>query len=228
MLVGSGFDDVDLRRIDTADTRARSWSGPGLGRAVLPPGADDEAVALVERHCVFSHAGLLLFPSSVSAALNELRRKGMEAAAPERGRFVRRRLADRYRLAESDLDVVRVRTRDLGLHLLPRTCRTLTEGAVVMERSRAFESHLAVRLRTCDVVVVEGLLHLFAHEGLWFEGGACADGRTEMYFAAPGGEGGLPHRVELVCAGEHRSLLRRHGVDVELVSTAYRGVVAGR
>lgn len=220
-----GFERADLIRLREAGMWARSCADASVGSAVLPFCGDEELRDLVDRHCEFSHVGLLLFPETTEQASDFFRAQGRGDGVVEVDRLVRRRIAERYRLTENALRVDLLRLERLNLYLLPRTCGVVTETIIGIERARGLENHIGIRTRFCDSVVVEGLLHRFSHEGLWFEGGAGVGDSTLFHFAAQSDQGVRPHRVELSCSGDHSALIRTHEVDVELLSAAYRGCV---
>ncbi|MFI9560441.1 methyltransferase [Nonomuraea endophytica] len=187
----------------------------GVWSAAIRPGALGEADTLrVERMAQiahegrqgplglrFDHVGLLVFPSSVEAAL-----AGQPVVRTLPSVVVRERLARRYELdglavTIAHLDVGHGRTLEL---FLATGC---PEEIADDERLHNRETHLAFEAPTAGLEVLESLrADGYRPDGGGFNPAEGANGRSVFYFKAGGGG----DCVEIVAAGQARAELERH------------------
>ncbi|WP_405017486.1 methyltransferase [Kitasatospora sp. NBC_00070] len=186
---------------------------------LLLPGLDAlELRALVER-CRFSHAALLVFPSSPEDLSALLDGGGLPSDGPARPSVVvRDRLATRHGRDPSELDVRILRPRVAGSD---RTVEVFAlavppgsdlAGLAEHERTRDHEAHLALEVAQPDPLLLRGLCALLTRHGATADGGGYnphEDG-TVLYFTAPTGSKAGYRRLELYVPGEHPDVLDAH------------------
>jgi hypothetical protein len=168
----------------------------------------------------FDHAAVLVFPDTVDDVVAFCVNAGYEVDDPFPSVVVRDRLARRYRLPASDLDVriLRARRRNSGLggleiFVLLGVPATVHSGMVERERATEAESHLAWFVPGDDA---EAVWQRCRQLGLLADGcghnpneQAAEGGRTALYFQIPSRTSGIS-RVELTTDGHHPELLAAH------------------
>jgi hypothetical protein len=218
--------EADRRRIRRLASFVRAQGTATSLLTLLTPrlGAADRAA--VTGSCTFAHAGLLVFPADVAAALAELPGLGVTPGPLVPSVVVRHRLAERYGLTAdpavwiTHAPVTACPGGELELFLV---CGHEPVMAAVAEDEQNYnrESHFALEgtgsteamSRTWDILVHAG--------GLLPDGGgynphenSAAGGRTVLYFLGPEprwlATWPWPPRLELVMNGQHAGLLARH------------------
>lgn len=222
----AGITSEDSRRIREACAYMRSWATAEALTDVLPLDAPPGVIESIASNCELDHVGVLIFSSSADVR-SHLRRHGFEPHDPIASSVVRDRLAARYhvpehRLADGRLDVqiihARLRNSDRGVEVF---CvdpdDELTALALRNERLGQHETHVAVRLTQPDGRRLEALRReLTQPAGPWPDGGGYNpdhgdDGATVLYFRSRGlTNRGWPRRLEIITAGHHAGVLRRH------------------
>jgi hypothetical protein len=226
--VTSSLDQADRRRVRQLAGFVHATGTAASLLALLAPGLDAADRASVAGASVFAHAGLLVFPEDVTAALAELPDLGVAPGPLVPSVVVKRRLALRYCL-EAALDVwithapvTGCPARDLELELF------LVDGhgpsiaaAAADEQERNRESHFALE-GTGTPAEMWGTWKTLVDAGaLLPDGGgynphenSAGGGRTVLYFRAPPpcrlADSPWPARLELVMSGHHAALLARH------------------
>lgn len=237
------FDPDDRRRLRRAMAQASETAGASV--ADLLPQAGPLGDAALRAGCTFAHRAVLLFPTTVGAALSDFTSLGLAPLAPVPSVLVRHRLCARYGLDPDscDVSVTRLRTPSSGaLHnlevfLFPMTAGALSPRLVDAERELGFEDHLAFEVATPDIPTLDQLVSIFRNDaGLVFEGGGHnphegSTGSTVLYFvgrrSAMGSNGGPRfERFELYCKGDFSTIIDRHPVDDHAVAEIY-GVWSG-
>ena len=123
-----------------------------LLRSLLPPDCPETIVRDLEKKMTFLHGGLLVFPSSFFEIQQLLTTLGMTIVFLIPSVIVRRRLAQRYQLAEELLDIQIVESSweredgelaKLELFVLLHATPGLTETIRETERIQEYENHVA-------------------------------------------------------------------------------------
>lgn len=217
------FDAHDGRRLALALPRAEGAARADLGD--LLPAVGPFAQATLRRSCADAHHALLLFPTTVAAALDHVSARGLDPVEPIASGLVRERLCARYGLAldACEVSLTHLRTpspaagRHLDVFLFPRTAPALRAQIVDREREHRFEDHVAFEVGRPDEPTLERLVTLLQDDaGLVFECGEHNPhegwgGGTVLYFVAETGRLRRPgdervRRVELCCAGDFSAL----------------------
>ncbi|MGW4133491.1 methyltransferase [Amycolatopsis japonica] len=168
----------------------------------------------------FDHSALLVFPDTVSDVRDFLAGVGFDTGPSVPSKVVRARLARRYEVSETDLDVTIVRAwpadgepGGLEIFVLPR--KTVAPGLVEQERLTGEESHdgwlvaperLEQTRRTCR--------HLASMNP---DGGGYnphddpgSGGRSVVYFKTGPDSDGRQSRIELTAQGHQAEVLATH------------------
>jgi hypothetical protein len=190
---------------------------------ILAPRLKPAQRAAVTRTCSFIHAGLLIFPADLTAAIAELPGLGVTPGPLVPSVVIRQRLAGRCAPAAgpqvwiTHAAVTRARGRDLELFLATGNEPILATIAQD-ERASNQESHFALE-GTGSPTEMAQLREILAGAGkLLPDGGGynphenpARGGRTVLYFRAPD-QATLPWppRTELVLDGHHPQLLAIH------------------
>ncbi|MER5866798.1 methyltransferase [Kitasatospora sp. NPDC002040] len=186
---------------------------------LLLPGLDPLELAALVDGCRFSHAALLVFPSSPEAQRALLADAGLPpdtTTCPSV--VVRDRLAARHGRDPAELDVRILRPRVAGtgrtvevfaLPVPPGSDLTALAGH---ERLHDHEAHLALEVAQPDPLLLRGLCALLTRHGAAADGGGYnphEDG-TVLYYTAPAGSKTGYRRLELYVPGEHPDVLAAH------------------
>lgn len=228
------FAPVDIHRIAQTVELARCALSAPVG-SLLPERARATAAAhLVDEHCLFAHCAVLLFPTSIAAALRSFDANGLAAQPPTPSVLVRQRLSRRHSLAHEDCEtwVTRLRVGDrdpvVEAFLFPHP---QAEESPIAQAERAFgyENHIALQVAKPSRQVLDELMSsLRSDAGLIWEGGGYTphdgpEGSTVLYFVREfERDENRCHRWELNCVGDFRELVERHPVDADAVARAYR------
>jgi hypothetical protein len=216
------LDEADRLRIRQLASFVRAQETASL-LTVLAPRLEPAQRAAITRTCSFIHAGLLIFPAELAAAVAELPGLGVTPGPLVPSVVVRERLAARCPPAAgaqvwiTHAEVPGARGRDLELFLAPRSEPTL---ATIAEDERASnqESHFALK-GTGSRAEMYQVWEILAEAGkLLPEGGGynphenpASGGRTVLYFRSPHHAAiPWPPRMELVLDGHHAQLLTLH------------------
>ena len=232
------FDAHDARRLELALRRADRAARADVSD--LLPALGPFAQATLRRSCAYAHDALLLFPTTIAAALGHFSARGLDPDEPVASVLVRERLCARYGLAldACDVSLTHLRTpspaagRHVEAFLFPRTSPALRAEIVDREREHRFEDHVAFEVCRPDEPTLERLMALLQDDaGLVFEGGGHNPhegwgGSTVLYFVGETGgslRAGDRHvrRIELCCAGDFSAMVDRHSVDRHAVADAY-------
>jgi hypothetical protein len=218
--------EADRRRIRRLASFVRTRGTAASLLTLLTPRLGIADRTTVTGSCAFAHAGLLVFPADVAAALAELPSLGVTPGSLVPSVVVRRRLAERYGLAAdpavqiTHAPVTGYPAGELELFLVHG--REPAMAAIAEdEQNYNRESHFALEgtgspeamSRTWDILVHAGGL-LPDGSGYNPHENRAAGGRTVLYFLGP--EPGWlatwpwPPRLELVMNGHHAELLARH------------------
>ena len=189
----------------------------------LAPRLDSPQQAAVTRTCSFIHAGLLIFPAELTAAVAELPALGVTPGPLLPSVVVRDRLASRCAPAAgpevwiTHAVVAGARGRDLELFLASGTGPALAKIADD-ERAGNQESHFALH-GTGSRAQMSQVWEILTGPGrLIPDGGGynphespASGGRTVLYFQAPDPAAlTWPPRIELALDGHHAQLLAIH------------------
>jgi hypothetical protein len=190
---------------------------------MFAPGLEPTQQTAVTRTCTFIHAGLLIFPAELTAAIAELPGLGVTPGPLVPSVVVRQRLAERSAPAAgpevwiTHATVTRASGRDLELFLVPGTEPALARIAEG-ERVSNQESHFALE-GTGSQAEMSQVWEILAGPGnLVPDGGGynpyenpASGGRTVLYFRGPDqATFPWPPRMELVLDGHHAQLLAVH------------------
>jgi hypothetical protein len=187
---------------------------------MLAPHLDPAQQAAITRTCSFIHAGLLIFPAELTAALAELPGLGLTPGPLVPSVVVRQRLANRSQTAAAPqvwithATVTRAPGRDLELFLATGTDPALAED----ERARNHQSHFALQGTGTPAQMSQVWETLTGPGRLIPDGGGynphenpASGGRTVLYFQAPHQPAvPWPPRMELALDGHHPPLLAIH------------------
>jgi hypothetical protein len=216
------LDEADRLRIRQLASFVRAQQTASL-LTMLAPRLDPAQQAAVTRTCSFIHAGLLIFPAQLTAALAELPGLGVMPGPLLPSVVVQQRLAARCAPAAgpevwiTHAVVTRARGRDLELFLAAGTGPALA-GIAEDERARNHESHFALH-GTGSPAQMSQVWQILAGAGsLTPDGGGynphenpASGGRTVLYFRAPDQTTlPWPPRMELALDGHHARLLAIH------------------
>ena len=142
----------DEERIRTMVQMVKETDTSELLRSLLPPECPESIVRDLEKKMTFLHGGLLVFPSSFFETQQVLTKLGMTIVFLVPSVIVRRRLAQRYQLAEELLDIQIVESSweredgelaKLELFVLLHATPGLTETMRETERMQEYENHVA-------------------------------------------------------------------------------------
>ena len=213
------LDEADRLRIRQLASFVRAQQTTSL-LTLLAPRLDPAQHEAVARTCSFIHAGLLIFPAELTAAVAELPALGLTPGPLLPSVVVRQRLASRCGPAAgpevwiTHAAVTAARGRDLELFLATGTDPSLAED----ERASNQESHFALH-GTGSPTQMSQVWEILTGPGrLIPDGGgynphenAASGGRTVLYFQAPD-QATLPWppRTELALDGHHARLLATH------------------
>lgn len=216
------LDEADRLRIRRLASFVRAQDTASL-LTMLTPRLEPAQRAAITRTCSFIHAGLLIFPTELTAAVAELPGLGATPGPLVPSVVVRQRLAERCALPAgpevwiTHAAVTRASGRDLELFLAPGNEPAL---ALVAQDERASnqESHFALE-GTGSQAEMSQVREILAGTGeLIPDGGGynphenpASGGRTVLYFRAPHqATFPWPPRMELVLDGHHAQLLAIH------------------
>ncbi|MGW3009099.1 hypothetical protein ACWC9R_09700 [Streptomyces sp. NPDC001219] len=234
----SAFSGADVRRLDEAIREARLASAASAPALLEPVVAGGEAGSLTERHCVFDHCAVLLFPRTLAAGLRSLERRGLAPLPTVPSTVVRRRLSARHGLdpAGCPVHITRLRLElpdgrrhaAVEVFLFPRDGAAFDRRVAETEASHDFERHTAFVVPRPDPPLLERLVTAWRTEaGLLWEGGGHnpheggPQGTTVMYFVRDHGWPAPRRRFELHCAGDLRAFTARIPRETEAVARAY-------
>lgn len=216
------LDRADRLRIRQLASLVRAQETASL-LTVLAPRLKPAQRATITRTCSFIHAGLLVFPAELAAAIAELPGLGVTPGPLVPSVVVHERLAARCAAAVgaqvwiTHAEVPGARGRDLELFLAPWSepaLATLAED----ERDSNRESHFALKVTGSRAETYQ-VREILAEAGnLLPDGGgynshenAAGGGRTVLYFRSPDQVAiPWPPRIELVLDGHHAQLLALH------------------
>lgn len=216
------LDEADRLRIRRLASFVRAQETASL-LTMLAPRLEPAQRAVITRTCTFIHAGLLIFPAELTAAIAELPGLGVTPGPLVPSVVVRDRLAERCVPAAgpevliTHAVVTRASGRDLELFLASGSEPALARIAED-ERASNQESHFALEgtgsraemfqvwetLTRAGELVPEGCGYN-PHEH------PASGGRTVLYFRAPDqATFPWPPRMELALDGHHAQLLAVH------------------
>jgi len=216
------LDEADRLRIRRLASFVRAQETASL-LTMLAPRLDPADRATITRTCSFTHAGLLIFPAELSAAIAELPFLGVRPGPLVPSVVVRDRLAERCAPAArpevwiTHAVVAGACGRDLELFLASGSQPALARIAED-ERAANHESHFALE-GTGSQAEMSQVWQILARAGGLLPDGSgynphenlASGGRTVLYFRAPHqGTFPWPPRMELVLNGHHPRLLAVH------------------
>jgi hypothetical protein len=213
------LDEADRLRIHQLASFVRAQHTTSL-LTLLAPRLDPAQQAAIARTCSFIHAGLLIFPAELTAAIAELPALGLTPGPLLPSVVVRQRLASRCTPAAgpevwiTHAAVTAAHGRDLELFLATGTDPALVED----ERAGNQESHFALHGTGSPVQMSLVWEILTGPGGLIPDGGGynphedpASGGRTVLYFQTPDQVTlPWPPRTELALDGHHAQLLAIH------------------
>jgi hypothetical protein len=213
------LDEADRLRIRQLACFVRAHQAASL-LTMLAPRLDPAQQAAITRACSFIHAGLLIFPAEVTAAVAELPGLGVTPGPLLPSVVVRQRLAGRSAPAAgpevwiTHAAVARAPGRDLELFLATGAGPALAED----ERAGNHESHFALQGTGTPAQMSQVWETLTGPGKLMPDGGGynphenpASGGRTVLYFQAPHQPASpWPPRMELALDGHHAQLLAIH------------------
>ncbi|MEU1209718.1 methyltransferase [Nocardia sp. NPDC005825] len=214
------LDSFDLDQLDAAARYAAAHDTGAVLSAMLPGLAAADRAAIMAR-TRFAHTAVLVFPPDLKALTAALAGRGLTAGPPTPSMVVRSRLADRYGLPASELDVRIIRTavpspdddpRLLEIFALAGTAEATRATIVAAERAAGYESHLALEVEKADSVELAGLRALLLHKNrMHADGGGynSHEHATVLYFRTTAADRPF-RRLELHVAGQHSSVLAAH------------------
>lgn len=225
--MASGITPEDRRRIREVCDYLRGRSLTDALSDALPPTPSGELIDAIVRYCTLDHVGCLIASSDPREVADYLRAQGLRPRPPIPSSVVNDRLAARHRIPDDRLVRgqlhVQITHAALGaddapavevVHLDPDELSAL---AMRSERLAQHEHHIAVRLIEPGSRRLENLRRILTRGGeLWPDGGGYdsaygADGATMLHFRTEGRTSmGWPRRLEIIAAGHHTRVLRRH------------------
>lgn len=238
LALGGAFSGTDLRRLDETIRDARFASTAPASTLLAPVPPHGTAVSLAERHCVFDHCAVLLFPTTLAAGLHDLERAGLAPLPTVPSTVVRGRLSDRHGLdpARCEVHITRLRL-DLPdgrrhpaveVFLFPRDSQAFDTRIEESEAAHGFENHTAFVVPHPDGPLLRKLVTAWRTEaGLLREGGGHnpreggPDGSTVLYFVRDPARPADRRRFELHCAGDLRAVTAALPRQDDAVRRAY-------
>lgn len=213
------LDEADRLRIRQLASFVRAQHTASL-LTMIAPRLEPAQQAVITRTCSFIHAGLLIFPAGLTAAVAELPGLGVTPGRLVPSVVVRQRLARRSAPAAgpevwiTHAEVTGAAGRDLELFLATGTGPALAED----ERAANHESHFALQGTGTSAQMSQVWETLAGPGRLIPEGGGynphenpASGGRTVLYFRAPHQLAcPWPPRIELALDGHHAQLLAIH------------------
>ena len=213
------LDGADRLRIRRLASFVRAQHTASL-LTMLAPRLDPAQQAAITGTCSFIHAGLLIFPAALTAAIAELPGLGVTPGPLVPSVVVRQRLATRSAPAAgpqvwiTHAAVTGAPGRDLELFLATGTGPALAED----ERAGNHESHFALQGTGTPAQMSQVWQTLTGPGRLIPDGGGynphenpASGGRTVLYFQAPHQSASpWPLRMELALDGHHTQLLAAH------------------
>lgn len=216
------LDEADRLRIRQLASFVRAQDTASL-LTILAPRLEPAQRAAITRTCSFIHAGLLIFPAELTAAVAELPSLGATPGPLVPSVVVRQRLAQRCAPAATPqvwithAMVTRASGGNLELFLAPGNepaLARITED----ERASNQESHFALEGTGSQAEVSQVWQTLAGPGELAPDGGGynphenpASGGRTVLYFRAPDqATFPWPPRMELALDGHHAQLLAIH------------------
>ncbi|GAA4638726.1 hypothetical protein GCM10023196_097610 [Actinoallomurus vinaceus] len=226
--VSAGLEDVDIRRIRQMVTFIRSHTTTEILAKVLPRKTPAYVAADLAQHCRFVHGSIMVFPvGTVAAAAGRLSDIGLDPGPPRPSTVVRSRVARRYDLSASDLQI---QILHAALPNVPGNCAEEIEIFVCPtdpggrhsqlvddERRSNRETHFALKVLVPENHLLKRLWGLLTGPGLMAPDGGGFNphegpiGCTVLYFQTSGQllPQGWPRRLELVIDG-HQQILAMH------------------
>ncbi|MGW0807668.1 hypothetical protein [Nonomuraea sp. NPDC002799] len=220
-LVQAALDPDDEDRLDRRTAELPTLTG--LGFMLGGVRSRSPHLAAIDRHCRPDHAAVLLFPHAQGDVAAALAVRGFQPMRTAPSTVVRNRLAGRYHLEATALDVTIVHARHadhgagLEVFVLVNDASPAIAQIIAGERAHEHESHYAFTVPDADEVILHGLRETLTREcGFIADGGGFnphdgehAAGKTVLYFTqrTPPDR---PRRLELTCGGHHPSVLRTH------------------
>ncbi|MBC9719606.1 hypothetical protein H9Y04_44735 [Streptomyces sp. TRM66268-LWL] len=190
------FAAVDVLRLDHAFDYVQDVALPRGGQGIFPswlPAAERRAL---RAHCAFSHCATLVFPTGEAAAMDYFAERGWSTQALIPSVLVKRRLADRYGISESDCPVSVTRLSPAAnpqciveVFLFPRAAVGPREYICRNERTHNFENHIGFQVKDPTSFRLNRLADMLEGDGrMLFEGAAYnphegQHGTTMLYFA---------------------------------------------
>lgn len=233
----SAFSGADLRRLADAIRDARSAWTASTSSLLAQVEAGGDATFLTERHCVFDHCAVLLFPRSLESGLRHLEQQGLAPLPTVPSTVVRQRLSERHGLdpAECRVHITRIRPElpdgrrhaSVEVFLFPRDSAAFDQHVEESEVAHGFEQHTAFVFDRPSAPKLESLVTAWrAEAGLLWEGGGYnphegPHGSTVMYFVRDHAWPAQRRRFELHCAGDLREFTAGIPRETEAVRRAY-------
>jgi hypothetical protein len=216
------IDEADCIRIRQLASFVRTQQTASL-LTILAPRLDPAEQAVITRTCSFVHAGLLIFPAELTAAVAELPGLGVTPGPLVPSVVVCQRLAARCAPAAgpevwiTHAAVTGAPGRDLEL-FLAAGAEPVPATVADDERTGNQETHFALE-GTGSPAQMSQVWEILAEAGTLIPDGSgynphenpASGGRTVLYFRAPGqATSPWPPRLELALNGHHAQLLAVH------------------
>lgn len=221
--VAAGLDDVDIRRIWQVVDLVRSHTARKLLAQILPGHAPAHVAAALTRHCRFAHGSVMVFTAGSPTATGQLPAE-LTPGPPTPSTVVRARVARRYGLPESDLQIQIVHAAmpassagdadDIEIFLCAAGPGDPYQRLLDDERRFNRETHFAFKVVVPEQRLLMRLWDLLTGPGQMIPDGGGFNphegliGCTVLYFQT-GGQllpQGLPRRLELLIDGHHQIL----------------------
>ncbi|WP_328609005.1 methyltransferase [Amycolatopsis sp. NBC_00345] len=207
----------DLTRLSSV-TALISANDTGSVLATALPSLDAAERAALARHTRFTHAAVLVFPSTFDRLREELAGHGIETAPMIPSVVVRNRLSSRYGVPADELAVgilhaaVPDRAGDpCEVEIFAMATPPELAHIAADERRNGRENHFALVVPSADPIVLSGLRAAVAAQMRPDGGGYNGhEDNTVLYFRDADHRLPAFRRLELVCAGQFPRLLADH------------------
>jgi hypothetical protein len=207
----------DLARVSSLAALVSANDTESVIAATMPSLSEDERAALA-RYTTFTHAAVLIFPTSLDELPEELAEHGVKVGAMTPSVVVRNRLASRYAVPTARLEVGILRApisdragQPCELEIFAMATPAELAHIAEDERRCGWEDHVALGVTPADPVLLGGLRATIAAH-LEPDGGGYNghEDTSVFYFRARHGAGSAFRRLELTCTGRFAQALAAH------------------
>ncbi|GLI01488.1 methyltransferase [Phytohabitans aurantiacus] len=207
----------DLARVTSLAALIGANDTESVIAATMPSLSDGERAALA-RYTSFTHAAVLIFPTSLDGLPETLAEHGIKVGAMTPSVVVRGRLAARYAVPAARLEVgiLRARVTDrtgqpCELEIFAMATPAELAHIAADERLRGWENHFALAVTPPDPVLLGGLRATIAAHLEPDGGGYNGHEDTSVFYFRARRRAGSPfRRLELTCTGRFAHPLAAH------------------